>query len=153
MLAEATAELDLYESDTTDARAASILVGLGFSQEMMDGPFAALSGGWRSRCSLATSLLVQSHILLLDEPSNFLDLEAIIWLEHFLVQPSERSLVLVSHDQDLLDNVCEETVALRNGALKYFEGNPSTMFVEEAKTRRNKIGIQEALDKKKSHVS
>jgi ATP-binding cassette subfamily F protein 3 len=54
------------------AEAATILCGLGFSQSMIDGPFAALSGGWKSRCSLAGSLLMQSDVLLLDEPSNFL---------------------------------------------------------------------------------
>lgn len=64
--------LDLLEHSTATARAAEILVGLGFTREMYEGPFRALSGGWRSRCSLAASLLVQSDILLLDEVTNFL---------------------------------------------------------------------------------
>lgn len=79
MLNDAVANLEILDSSSAEARAATILSGLGFSQEMMDGPYSALSGGWRSRCSLATSLLVQSDILLLDECTNFLDLDATIW--------------------------------------------------------------------------
>lgn len=84
LLLDCQATLDLLEINTADARAATILLGLGFTQEMIDGPYAALSGGWRSRCSLATSLLVKSGILLLDEVTNFLDLEATIW---YVVRP------------------------------------------------------------------
>ena len=64
--------LSQLDASTTESRAATILTGLGFTQTMMDSPFLSLSGGWRSRCALATSLLVQSDILMLDEPSNFL---------------------------------------------------------------------------------
>lgn len=79
MLNDVQANLDLLDASSAEARAATILSGLGFSQEMRDGRYSALSGGWRSRCSLATSLLVQSDILLLDECTNFLDLDATIW--------------------------------------------------------------------------
>lgn len=79
MLNDVRATLELLDSATTEARAATILTGLGFTEEMLNGRYSALSGGWRSRCSLATSLLVQSDVLLLDECTNFLDLEATIW--------------------------------------------------------------------------
>ncbi|KAK4701684.1 hypothetical protein P7C70_g4544, partial [Phenoliferia sp. Uapishka_3] len=139
------------ETSTTDARAAVILTGLGFTQEMMSSAYSSLSGGWRSRCSLAVSLLVQSDILLLDEPSNFLDLEAIIWLEQFL-SSEPRTLVLISHDQEFLNSTVEETIILRNKTLKYFEGNPRAFEVNERKERRRLVSQKVALDKKKDHI-
>ena len=60
------------DSKTTISRAWSVLLGLGFTKEMIDGPYSSLSGGWRSRCALASALLMGSDVLLLDEPSNFL---------------------------------------------------------------------------------
>ncbi|KAJ7167528.1 P-loop containing nucleoside triphosphate hydrolase protein [Mycena filopes] len=139
------------ETSSTEARAAIILSGLGFTQEMIDGPYTSLSGGWRSRCSLATSLLVHSDVLLLDEPSNFLDLEAIIWLEGFLSAQS-RTLVLISHDQDFLNNVVEETIILRNKTLEYFEGTPAAFDVNERKKAKQLTSAQEVLDKKREHI-
>ncbi|KAJ7223921.1 P-loop containing nucleoside triphosphate hydrolase protein [Mycena rebaudengoi] len=151
MLQDVQVTLDLLETSSTEARAATILSGLGFSQEMIEGPYTSLSGGWRSRCSLATSLLVHSDVLLLDEPSNFLDLEAIIWLEGFL-SAEPRTLVLISHDQDFLNNVVEETIILRNKTLKYFEGTPAAFDVNERKEAKRLTSTQEALDKKREHV-
>ncbi|KAF7332392.1 Iron complex transport system ATP-binding protein [Mycena kentingensis (nom. inval.)] len=151
MLQQVQVTLDLLETASTEARAATILAGLGFSQEMMNGPYMALSGGWRSRCSLATSLLVQSDVLLLDEPSNFLDLEAIIWLEGFL-STQERTLVLISHDQAFLNNVVEETIILRNNKLEYFEGTPAAFEVAERKKAKHLTSTQEALDRKREHI-
>lgn len=139
---------------------------------MINGPFSALSGGWRSRCSLATSLLVKSDVLLLDEVrgfscfrplpmlicvlsqvTNFLDLEATIWLEGFLSAESDRTVVAISHDQQFLSNVVEETIVLRNQKLVYFEGTPAQMELEEKKEGRRLLGAKEALDKKREHVS
>ncbi|KAJ7831894.1 P-loop containing nucleoside triphosphate hydrolase protein [Mycena leptocephala] len=151
MLQNIQVTLELLETSSTEARAATILSGLGFTQEMMQGPYTSLSGGWRSRCSLATSLLVHSDVLLLDEPSNFLDLEAIIWLEGFLSSQS-RTLVLISHDQDFLNNVVEESIILRNKTLEYFEGTPAAFEVNERKKAKKLTGAQEALDKKREHI-
>ncbi|KAJ7639258.1 P-loop containing nucleoside triphosphate hydrolase protein [Roridomyces roridus] len=151
MLQDVQVTLELLETSSTEARAATILSGLGFTQEMMEGPYTSLSGGWRSRCSLATSLLVHSDVLLLDEPSNFLDLEAIIWLEGFLNSQS-RTLVLISHDQDFLNNVVEETIILRNQKLEYFEGTPAAFEVNERKKKKQLTSAQETLDKKREHV-
>ncbi|KAJ6515472.1 P-loop containing nucleoside triphosphate hydrolase protein [Mycena sanguinolenta] len=151
MLQNIQVTLELLETSSTEARAASILSGLGFTQEMVDGPYTSLSGGWRSRCSLATSLLVHSDVLLLDEPSNFLDLEAIIWLEGFL-SSQPRTLVLISHDQDFLNNVVEETIILRNKKLEYFEGTPAAFEANERKKAKQLTSAQEALDKKREHI-
>ncbi|BGP24160.1 iron complex transport system ATP-binding protein [Rhodotorula toruloides] len=151
MLNDVQATLEVLDSATTEARAATILSGLGFTEEMMNGRYSALSGGWRSRCSLATSLLVRSDVLLLDECTNFLDLEATIWLEHFL-RDETRTLVIVSHDQAFLTAVVEETIILRNQAFRYFEGTPAAYEIEERKTAKRLTTQQEALDKKREHV-
>ncbi|BGO96387.1 iron complex transport system ATP-binding protein [Rhodosporidium toruloides NP11] [Rhodotorula toruloides] len=151
MLNDVQATLELLDSATTEARAATILTGLGFTEEMLNGRYSALSGGWRSRCSLATSLLVQSDVLLLDECTNFLDLEATIWLEHFL-RDETRTLVIVSHDQAFLTAVVEETIILRNQAFTYFEGTPAAYEVEERKKAKRMTTQKEALDKKREHV-
>ncbi|KAI0343208.1 P-loop containing nucleoside triphosphate hydrolase protein [Trametopsis cervina] len=151
MLMEVSTTLELLDASTTEARAATILTGLGFSQNMMNGRYLDLSGGWRSRCALATSLLVQSDILMLDEPSNFLDLEATLWLEQYLIN-QDRTLVLTSHDQVFLNNVVEETIILRDKTLKYFEGTPRAFEIDERKRRKASTKQQEALDKKKEHI-
>ncbi|GAA5882378.1 hypothetical protein JCM3774_004325 [Rhodotorula dairenensis] len=151
MLDAVQTTLDLLENSTASARAASILVGLGFSQQMIDGPYRALSGGWRSRCSLATSLLVQSDVLLLDEVTNFLDLEATIWLERYLCAET-RTLVVTSHDTAFLSAVVEETIILRNQQLKYFEGTPAAFDANEKKEYLRATKDQAALDKKRMHV-
>lgn len=145
--------LKQLDASTTDARASQILTGLGFSREMMDGPYRSLSGGWRSRASLAIALLVQSDLLLLDEVSNYLDLPSIIWTERFLSEHSPAStLVLTSHDQAFLDAVAEETIVIRHKQLRYFAGNPSAFYVEERKGRKRTRGQMEALQRKKDHV-
>ncbi|KDE04265.1 hypothetical protein MVLG_05293 [Microbotryum lychnidis-dioicae p1A1 Lamole] len=152
MLLDAQNKVDLLEASTTTARASSILTGLGFSLEMQQGPYSTLSGGWRSRCALATSLLVNCDVLLLDEVSNFLDLEAVIRLERHLIN-EPRTMVLISHDQEFLNSVVEETIVLRKQKLKYFDGTPAAFELNERKERKKLIGQKEALDRKKEHLS
>ncbi|SGY73775.1 BQ5605_C005g03318 [Microbotryum silenes-dioicae] len=152
MLLDAQNKVDLLEASTTTARAGSILTGLGFSLEMQQGPYSTLSGDWRSRCALATSLLVNCDVLLLDEVSNFLDLEAVIWLERHLIN-EPRTMVLISHDQEFLNSVVEETIVLRKQKLKYFDGTPAAFELNERKERKKLIGQKEALDRKKEHLS
>lgn len=89
---------------------------------MIEGPYSSLSGGWRSRCSLASALLVKSQVLLLDEPNNFLDLPSTLWLESYLMENMETTLVITSHDQEFLNRVVDETIFIRAQTLRYFEG-------------------------------
>ncbi|EEQ86068.2 ABC ATPase [Blastomyces dermatitidis ER-3] len=94
-----------------------------------EAPFESLSGGWRMRCMLAGNLIQKADILILDEPTNFLDLLGIVWLENYLAHlrtvDDDRTVVLVSHDRDFLNNMCEETIVLKDQTLSYFRGNLS----------------------------
>ena len=98
---------------TIQSRAASLLHGLGFSQEETIQPVKAFSGGWRMRLNLAQALLCPSDLLLLDEPTNHLDLDAVIWLERWLVQ-YQGTLVLISHDRDFLDPIVTKILHIEN---------------------------------------
>lgn len=94
-------KLDAINAWTIPARAASLLSGLGFTQNQLQQPVKSFSGGWRMRLNLAQALICRSDLLLLDEPTNHLDLDAVIWLEKWL-KSYTGTLVLISHDRDFL---------------------------------------------------
>ncbi|ETN57916.1 ATP-dependent transporter [Anopheles darlingi] len=125
-LQEVYNELKAIGADSAEPRARRILAGLGFSREMQNRPTNAFSGGWRMRVSLARALFIEPTLLLLDEPTNHLDLNAVIWLDNYL-QGWKKTLLIVSHDQSFLDNVCNEIIHLDNKKLYYYKGN-YTMF-------------------------
>jgi ATPase subunit of ABC transporter with duplicated ATPase domains len=112
-------ELDGY---ALDGRAREVLAGLGFSQEMMDGDVGALSGGWKMRVALARILLMRPDAMLLDEPSNHLDLESLIWLEQFL-KGYEGALLMTSHDREFMNRIVTKVVEIDGGALTSYTGN------------------------------
>ena len=112
-------ELDGY---ALDARAREILAGLGFTQEMMDGDVGNLSGGWKMRVALARILLMRPDVMLLDEPSNHLDLESIIWLEQFL-RAFKGALLMTSHDREFMNRVVGKIVEIDGGELTTYTGN------------------------------
>jgi len=112
-------ELDGY---SLDGRAREVLDGLGFSQEMMDGDVGALSGGWKMRVALARILLMRPDALLLDEPSNHLDLESLIWLEAFL-QNYSGALFMTSHDREFMNRICTKIIEIDAGSLTSYTGN------------------------------
>jgi len=111
--------IDAY---TADARAAQILLGLGFDEEMQAQPLDSYSGGWKMRVALAALLFSEPDVLLLDEPSNHLDLEATLWLENFLKNYSG-TLVVISHERDLLNNVVDVILHLSGGKISLYSGN------------------------------
>jgi ATP-binding cassette, subfamily F, member 3 len=103
------------------ARAARILLGLGFDEEMQSLPLDSFSGGWKMRVALAALLFSEPDVLLLDEPSNHLDLEATLWLENFLKNYSG-TLVVISHERDLLNNVVDTILHLDRGKITLYAG-------------------------------
>ena len=112
-------ELDGY---SLDGRAREVLDGLGFSQEMMDGDVGALSGGWKMRVALARILLMRPDALLLDEPSNHLDIESLIWLEQFL-KDYDGALFMTSHDRAFMNRIVNKVIEIDAGTLTSYSGD------------------------------
>jgi ATPase subunit of ABC transporter with duplicated ATPase domains len=112
-------ELDGY---ALDARAREVLAGLSFSQERMDGDVGLLSGGWKMRVALARILVMQPDAMLLDEPSNHLDLESLIWLEEFL-KNYDGALLMTSHDRAFMNRIIGKVVEIDGGSLTTYSGN------------------------------
>ena len=110
--------IDAY---TAPARAARILLGLGFDEDMQDRPLDSYSGGWKMRVALAALLFSEPDLLLLDEPSNHLDLEATLWLENFL-KSYAGTLIVISHERDLLNNVVDTILHLEGGKSTLYSG-------------------------------
>ncbi|MGH6652970.1 MAG: ABC-F family ATP-binding cassette domain-containing protein [Sphingopyxis sp.] len=110
--------IDAY---TAPARAARILIGLGFDEDMQGQPLDSFSGGWKMRVALAALLFSNPDLLLLDEPSNHLDLEATMWLESFL-KSYPGQLVVISHERDLLNNVVDHILHLEGGKVTLYPG-------------------------------
>jgi len=112
-------ELDGY---ALEGRAREVLAGLNFSQEMMDGDVGALSGGWKMRVALARILLMRPDAMLLDEPSNHLDIESLIWLEDFL-KGYEGALLMTSHDREFMNRIVTKVIEIDGGSLTTYSGN------------------------------
>ena len=122
------------EAHTAESRAATILSGLGFSEEEMRRPLSTFSGGWRMRVALARLLLGQPDVLLLDEPTNHLDIESIDWLEGYLTT-YPGAVVLVSHDRYFLDRMTTSTADLIRGQIDSYAGNYA-FYLEARQERR-----------------
>lgn len=141
------AELKAIGADSAEPRARRILAGLGFTKEMQDRATKNFSGGWRMRVSLARALYIEPTLLLLDEPTNHLDLNAVIWLDNYL-QGWKKTLLIVSHDQSFLDNVCNEIIHLDTQKLYYYKGNYSMFKKMYFQKRKEMIKEYEKQEKR-----
>jgi len=125
-------ELDGY---ALEGRAREVLAGLSFTEEMMDGDVGKLSGGWKMRVALARILLMRPDAMLLDEPSNHLDLESLIWLEQFL-RGYEGGLLMTSHDREFMNRIVSKVVEIDGGSLTTYSGNYE--FYEQQRAQNEK---------------
>ncbi|QFU03319.1 putative ABC transporter ATP-binding protein YheS [Halomonas sp. THAF5a] len=137
--AELHGAIEALDGYSAPARAAQLLVGLGFVQADLTRPLSAFSGGWRMRVNLARTLFKPSDLLLLDEPTNHLDLDALLWLEQWLAR-YPGTLLLISHDRDFLDAVCDHIVHFDRQSLVLYRGNYTTF----ERTRAEKLALQQA---------
>jgi len=118
-----------------DGKAREVLHGLGFSQEMMDGDVSRLSGGWKMRVALGRILLMKPEVMLLDEPSNHLDLESLIWLEQFL-SGYDGALLMTSHDRAFMNRIINKVIEIDGGNLTTYSGDYE--FYEEQRALNEK---------------
>jgi ATP-binding cassette, subfamily F, member 3 len=132
-IAEIQTRLVDIDAHSAPARAAAILGGLGFSTAEQARPCSEFSGGWRMRVALAATLFAAPDLLLLDEPTNYLDLEGTLWLEDHLANYS-RTVIVISHDRDLLDTSVNQILHLDRGKLTLYRGSYSS-FEEQRATR------------------
>ena len=144
-IAEVQTRLADIDAWSAEGRASSILKGLGFDEIEQKKPCADFSGGWRMRVALAAVLFSAPDVLLLDEPTNYLDLEGTIWLESFLAR-YPHTVVVISHDRDLLNRAVGAILHLENKQLTFYQGNYDTF----AKTRASKRAVQAAAAKKQT---
>jgi len=128
------------DAHSAPARAATVLSGLGFSDEAQQRPCSDYSGGWRMRVALAATLFLRPTFLLLDEPTNHLDLEAVMWLESHLAR-WQGSILLVSHERGLLNRAVREIVHLENQKLVRYTGG----YDDFERMRREKLSQQSKM--------
>lgn len=136
---------------SAEARAATILSGLGFSHEAQARPCSDFSGGWRMRVALAAVLFSEPDLLLLDEPTNYLDLEGTLWLEDY-IRRYPHTVIVISHDRDLLDTAVDMIVHLDHGKLTAYRGGYSSF----ERQRREKMiltqKMKEKVDAQRAHM-
>lgn len=157
LLAELQSQLEPARLASIEAQALSILSGLGFPKATLAKPVNTLSGGWRMRTNLAGALLQKTDILILDEPTNFLDLLGIIWLQRYLITlrdegPNQPSIIIVSHDRSFVNSICQELIILRDQTLTYHRGDLISYHQATASKKLYLTRMKEAQDKQKAHM-
>ncbi|KAJ7226100.1 P-loop containing nucleoside triphosphate hydrolase protein [Mycena pura] len=150
-LADVHARLSDMEAESGPARAAALLAGLGFSEADQHRQTKSFSGGWRMRLALARALFVKPSLLLLDEPSNHIDLNALAWLEDYL-QTWSGTLLVVSHDRAFLDAVATDIVHQHSGRLDYYKGNFTQFYSTKSERDRNLLKEYETQMDYRKHL-
>ena len=140
--------IDAY---TAPARAARILLGLGFDEEMQSRPLDSYSGGWKMRVALASLLFSGPDLLLLDEPSNHLDLEATLWLENFL-KGYAGTLIVISHERDLLNNVVDTILHLEGGKITLYAGGYDSFERQRVERAAQLAAMQATQDAQRARL-
>jgi ATPase subunit of ABC transporter with duplicated ATPase domains len=155
LLADLQLQVEPSRLSEIESRAKKILVGLGFPDAYMNKSVSSLSGGWLMRTALATVLLQETDILILDEPTNFLDLLGIIWLQRYLRSLEELdeppTLIIVSHDRDFV-SLCTDLLILKDKQLTYFHGDLSTYEASLADRKLWLTKMKEAQDRQRMHM-
>ncbi|WP_032974514.1 ABC transporter ATP-binding protein, partial [Cronobacter malonaticus] len=150
-IATAHGKLDAIDAWTIRSRAASLLHGLGFSNEQLTRPVSDFSGGWRMRLNLAQALICRSDLLLLDEPTNHLDLDAVIWLEKWL-KSYNGTLILISHDRDFLDPVVDKIIHIEQQNMFEYTGNYSSFERQRATRLAQQQATYESQQQRVAHL-
>jgi ATP-binding cassette, subfamily F, member 3 len=150
-IAEIQTRLSDIDAWSAEARAASILKGLGFTDEEQRMPCSAFSGGWRMRVALAAVLFSQPDLLLLDEPTNYLDLEGALWLEAYLVK-YPHTVLIVSHDRELLNRSVGGILHLEDKKLTFYSGPYDQFARQRAEKRALMVSAAKKQDLKRAHL-
>ncbi|MEJ2125567.1 MAG: ABC-F family ATP-binding cassette domain-containing protein, partial [Alphaproteobacteria bacterium] len=150
-IAEIQIRLHDMGAHAAPARAAQILAGLGFDEAAQQRPCAEFSGGWRMRVALASVLFTAPDILLLDEPTNYLDLEGTMWLENFLAS-YPHTVLIVSHDRDLLNKCVDGILHLNNGKLTLYSGGYDTFEETRRERQRLQLKLKKRQDDARRHM-
>jgi ATP-binding cassette subfamily F protein 3 len=140
--------IDAYSAPS---RAARILIGLGIDEEMQGRPLDSFSGGWKMRVALAALLFSAPDVLLLDEPSNHLDLEATLWLESFL-KSYPATLIVISHERDLLNNVVDNILHLQGGKLTLYPGGYDSFETQRAERAAQLAAAKASQDAQRARL-
>ncbi|GAA6196805.1 ABC-F family ATP-binding cassette domain-containing protein [Pseudophaeobacter arcticus] len=150
-IAEVQTRLADIDAWSAEARAASILKGLGFDEEAQQRPCSDFSGGWRMRVALAAVLFSEPDLLLLDEPTNYLDLEGALWLEAYLVK-YPHTVIIISHDRELLNRSVGGILHLEDRQLTYYGGNYDQFARQRAANRANQAAQAKKQDARRAHL-